>query len=467
MRSAEAPEELRDELGIKLAESSAEFKRAKYQLQVSRKRMLAHTEAIALTSVLFSQMALGTTNATEVEVWGVENPHLNVQFEKRCDGLLTVTSWIDISTMGSENRLERVLTHGFKLPRTGIGLDFIADSISTGRQAGPHRYLMVRVGVGRPFVSQENIQILPHGYDSVLLNPSRVFQEDGVASFQYEGGSPHTYVVQESAQVLPVCIVNFKQEFGRNDKQQVDERVEDRYDFYDPVLQKPVSNQDRLSGSHSSGEAATHKLLDIGKAYKEAVYASHEADTQLTARRAEQEREVLLLQGKAVGLGENAAEVEERLYTTMQHALFELQDVTQTKMALLLNEQMELSRQMQEIDWMEAAVKEHTKEHERNGDPAALVAGWSSLSALDLELANKRQQARDMQTAELEKMMPELVVRGNLSVVIEDETATSTPVKPALFDMTQAALAPVRAAEPPAVAPRTFVDPASGVQVEL
>ena len=77
----------------------------------------------------------------------------------------------------------------------------------------------------------------------------------------------------------------------------------------------------------------------------------------------------------------------------MQHALFDLQDVTQTKMALLLNEQMELSRQMQEIDWMESAVKEHTREHERNGDPAALVAGWSSLSALDLELANKRQAA--------------------------------------------------------------------------
>jgi hypothetical protein len=414
------------------------------------------------------QSALGATNTAEVKLWSVQNPHLNVQFEKRCDGLLTVTSWVDISTMSSENHIERVVTHGFKLPRTGMGLEFTADTILTGRQPGPHRYLMVRVGVGRPFVSQEKMQVMPYGYDSVLLNPSKVFQEDGVASFQYEAMA-QTYVVQESAQVLPVCIVEFKQEFERTAKQQVEERVEDRYDFYDPVLQKPVSNQDRLSGSHSSGEAATHKLLDIGKAYKEAVYSSHEADTQLTAQRADLERQVLLLQGKAVGLGENAAEVEEGLYTTMQHALFDLQDVTQTKMALLLNEQMELSRQMQEIDWMESAVKEHTREHERNGDPAALVAGWSSLSALDLELANKRQAARDTQTTELEKMMPELVVRGNLSVVIEDETANTTPKKPALFDMTEP-LAPPQAAGPPAApatAPRTFVDPASGMQLEL
>ena len=207
-----------------------------------------------------------------------------------------------------------------------------------------------------------------------------------------------------------------------------------RYEFYDPILDKPVSNQDRVSGSHSSGEAASHKLLDIGKAYKDAVYSSHEADTRLAAQRADLDRKVLKLQGRAVGLGENASEVEEELYATVQHALFELQDVTQTKMALLVNEQMELRRQLEEIDWLEQEVNAHAKAHENMHDPAGLVAGWSSLSALDHELSSKRQASRDVQSAELAsaRMQPELVVQGRLSVVIEDETATTTPLKPSV-----------------------------------
>ena len=111
-----------------------------------------------------------------------------------------------------------------------MGLEFTAGSIAPGRLPGRHRFLMAKIGIGRPFVSQERLPALPYGYDSVLLkasDASRLFHEDGVASFQYEAGVPHTYIVQDSAQVLPAYIVEFEQETAQK-KQQAADRVEDR-----------------------------------------------------------------------------------------------------------------------------------------------------------------------------------------------------------------------------------------------
>lgn len=35
----------------------------------------------------------------------------------------------------------------------------------------------------------------------------------------------------------------------------------DRYDFFDPILYMPVSFRDKMVGSHSAGENATHKVV--------------------------------------------------------------------------------------------------------------------------------------------------------------------------------------------------------------
>ena len=40
-----------------------------------------------------------------------------------------------------------------------------------------------------------------------------------------------------------------------------DRQVYDRLDFFDPVLYCPVSLRDRMVGSHSHGEAATHRFI--------------------------------------------------------------------------------------------------------------------------------------------------------------------------------------------------------------
>lgn len=45
-------------------------------------------------------------------------------------------------------------------------------------------------------------------------------------------------------------------------------------EFYDPISRVPVCVHCKMVGSHSTGEAATHKLITIAEAYKSAVDAS-------------------------------------------------------------------------------------------------------------------------------------------------------------------------------------------------
>ena len=52
----------------------------------------------------------------------------------------------------------------------------------------------------------------------------------------------------------------------------------------------------------------------------------------------------------------NSASVEEALYQKLQEALFQLQEESQRKLNLLLSEELELRRQMQQIDWSESFV---------------------------------------------------------------------------------------------------------------
>ena len=43
-------------------------------------------------------------------------------------------------------------------------------------------------------------------------------------------------------------------------------KLYDRHDFFDPILYTPVSLRDKMTGSHSTGDAAQHKLIALSDA---------------------------------------------------------------------------------------------------------------------------------------------------------------------------------------------------------
>jgi hypothetical protein len=73
-----------------------------------------------------------------------------------------------------------------------------------------------------------------------------------------------------------------------------------------------------MVGSHSSGDAATHKLIPIVDAYETALTESTRNDPILEGRRAAIKEHLAALDAKLLDVNKNSAEVEEQIYQLLQ-----------------------------------------------------------------------------------------------------------------------------------------------------
>eukprot|EP00753_Platysulcus_tardus_P020567 PLAT8228.1.p1 GENE.PLAT8228.1~~PLAT8228.1.p1 ORF type:complete len:1035 (+),score=520.69 PLAT8228.1:50-3154(+) len=157
-------------------------------------------------------------------------------------------------------------------------------------------------------------------------------------------------------------------------------------EFFDPILHVPVCVHCKMVGSHSSGEAATHKLISIADAYDAALTASMKEDPMLDARKSETRLLLRAIDEKLRDINKNAAAVEEAIYQMLQEALFQLQDETQRKMSILLGEELELRRQLEQIGWVENFLQYQ----QDTLPPVEFLAAWSRHTALRSELHLQR-----------------------------------------------------------------------------
>jgi len=331
---------------VPVADGTEEFRRVRYLLEMS-----ARGFALA-----------------DVSVWQLGSTGLAVAFERRARGLQTLPCWLPARRLGEENALDRLAAQGFSLGGKG-GLTFSSGDLDLDPHEGTaHRFLLCQVAVGRAFVVDDPSEQaeVPEGYDSLYLALSTSI--DGSPHGDGGFGYRHDYTIMDPQQALPMYLVQFfidpdgrssEMEFGaanRMDDQapaSID-KLYDRYDFFDPVLYVPVSVRDKMVGSHSTGENAQHKLIGIGDAYEVAISESLKVDPILASRQEEIKSQLRSVDNKLRDVNRNAAMVEERIYKTLQNALFKLQDITQSKMSALLAEEVELRRQLQQTEWMES-----------------------------------------------------------------------------------------------------------------
>jgi len=77
------------------------------------------------------QLSCRSTAVKDVNAWGISNPHLNVQYERRSQGLLAVDCWVDITTLDPvSNPIQEVCKRGFQMPDTGEGIVFHTGNIT-------------------------------------------------------------------------------------------------------------------------------------------------------------------------------------------------------------------------------------------------------------------------------------------------------------------------------------------------
>jgi len=265
------------------------------------------------------QLSLRSTGAKVTAIYSVAAPHLTVQFDARTADKLVLHSWVDTRHLGELNTLADVCARGFKFPPSGMifptGVLVLPNSSTKNNEV-----LLCKVAVGHSMAIEESQllrrQPLPEGFQSYYIHKSD--QENDSSNVYY-----HEYLLLEPAQVLPCYIVQF--ELGPeetlplcdvcNEKPaavycsadnarlcaQCDEDTHSanklvarhqrvslhdapasakctehnvQADYWDPVTNVPVCVHCKMVGSHSTGEAATRRLVPLSEAYRNARQAA-------------------------------------------------------------------------------------------------------------------------------------------------------------------------------------------------
>ncbi|KAI9173328.1 hypothetical protein H9P43_007459 [Blastocladiella emersonii ATCC 22665] len=176
----------------------------------------------------FLQLSLRASSARIVAAHALSNPHVTVQFEKRCHDILTLDTWVDTNLLPASNSEEEVLRRGFAFNNTVPGLKVGIGSLkvshlvakdrgANGTTSGPagkniRKAILCKIGIGRAYINSPDGAArdpLPDGYDSWYLpleNDSIVRQAaDGDEAKYY-----HEYFLTNAAQVLPMYLVQYE-----------------------------------------------------------------------------------------------------------------------------------------------------------------------------------------------------------------------------------------------------------------
>jgi hypothetical protein len=86
-----------------------------------------------------------------------------------------------------------------------------------------------------------------------------------------------------------------------------------------------------MVGNHSTGEPASHKLISVADAYRDAVAAAAQDDPLLVGRQQALRAQMTQVEERMTLVKQNASEAEETLYRILQEALYNLQALADRK----------------------------------------------------------------------------------------------------------------------------------------
>lgn len=282
----------------------------------------------------------------------------------------------------------------------------------TSKRLPVYEYLHCRVAVGRCLVVEQreldDVTQLPPGYSSVKIVPDGETDGDAAGGRGAPREYLHEYIIAEDSRVYPDFIVHFTYdpEADASKAQPLCEQCEDQpatvfcvqdsaklcdkcdgilhsaskvlrkhtrvsvqqlrsqvsmvmckehptmpVQFFDSELHVPVCVHCRMSGSHSSGEKASHPLLKIEDAYAKAVDTMERERSVIEEKRRTISAQMSAIEGKVQGVHANGSYIEEALKCMVQDVLQCLQDATQARLNVLLSDESELRRQLAFYEW--------------------------------------------------------------------------------------------------------------------
>ncbi|KAI8808863.1 hypothetical protein BJ742DRAFT_252934 [Cladochytrium replicatum] len=467
------------------------------------------------------QLTLKASTARIVTAHAISNPHISIQFEKRCKDILTLTSWTDVSQLGGSSTEEEVIRRGFQfkpssvvssssnggsavqqqvatqstpqgstagvsgglMSGTASGMTFVVgSSLRQLRDKAPvipqqpqkiiHRALVCKIGVGRAFVCDDAItadrEPVPEGYDSFYLKDH---SQTGESSDEYR----HVYYVKNSAQILPQYLVQYEFDPAKEmkarerakcenceqaeatvhcaadaahlcnkcDTQLHSSKLASRHvrtpigkgtdvfgfcrhhtdklvEFFCSQCHIPVCVYCKMVGNHANGDSAKHQLVSVTEAYQAVLQEALTHDPVFQSRRSEINNQIAAIHSRAKAVEKMAASVETHIEEIYKRALAELKHITNTKLDILLGDELELKRQIGEVDRVENFIR-----YIQTGDATHFLFTWARNQQYRSELHDFR-FFRDGIDVQLD-----VKVTGGITVVQDPGPAyvTTTPAR--------------------------------------
>nr|KAJ3419320.1 hypothetical protein HK105_007100 [Polyrhizophydium stewartii] len=381
------------------------------------------------------QLTLRASTVRIVAAYAISNPHISAQFERRAKDVLTLPAWIDAAAFGGINTEDDVVRRGFRFPPPHQGLRFTVGRIDGGADkdalaaAGKTlcKAMLCQVAVGRAYVADQAAaerEPVPDGYDSFYIqDPAALADAPVVGSGTYE----HAYYIKNPAQVLPQYIVHYEYDPMREKQSREKARCDNCEDelatvhcaadaanlcnkcdaalhqsklasrhvrtpmgkgsdvfgncrhhpdkaieFFCSLCHVPVCVFCKMVGNHANGEAARHQLVSVTEAYQSVLQEAQTPDPILQSRRTEISNQISAVNSRARAVEKMGSQIEQQIEEMYQRAMRELKAIIQDKLTVLLGDELELRRQMSEIDRLEDFLR-----YQQLGDATTYLFSWS------------------------------------------------------------------------------------------
>jgi hypothetical protein len=346
-----------------------------------------------------------------LSIHAINSPQQDALFESNHIGVTVLDSWVNGRDLPEQNTVHNIIAHGgrFRITETDKGAIFSSGTVPWDEQntiPGPQHYefLHCRIATGRSFVvdpQQIGMHGIPAGYDSIVVHkefegdPSRYLHEyilndesriypDFIVSFVFDPTTDRmktvpncegcdaraavVYCMQDNAKLCEQCDRDMHSKsriYERHSRVLLNEmqttvgmtmckeHTNMPVQFFDPVAHIPVCIHCKMSGSHSTGEFATHELVPIQQAYQCSMEDLERERLIVEERRKTIYTQIASLDRRMQEININHEKAQDQIYEIVQRVVQVLHEETQSKLSALLSDESELKRQLEFYSWME------------------------------------------------------------------------------------------------------------------
>lgn len=306
-------------------------------------------------------------------------------------------------------------------------------SLPQGRRL--YEFLFCRIGVGRSFLIEDPRQAdsleIPPEYDSFFVRHDAT--DDSAGEGEIPGVLPrhvlhHEYIVRDPTQAMPLYLVHFEFDPDADEKlalpicdncganpallyceadaanlcESCDAKIhsansisqrhirvpinevpgappgmcpdhpDTEVDEFCKECRIPICPHCRTLGSHSMGDAAKHRCMKLIDAYRTELKRNRVGNPPTLGSRLEVDRRLSELDRKLAAVQQSGQIVEDQVYEHIQNAVQHGQDLAEEQVNLLLADELEAKRQLEQANWLEHFLDEGVKAL----PPADFLVSW-------------------------------------------------------------------------------------------